>query len=56
MRPSRTLLVQAALAVAASLIAAAAVSQPRPRRAEAAYGVDDAALVGAAGAATSTPT
>ena len=44
---SRTLVVRAALAVAAVLIATAAFSQPR--RAEAAYAVDDAALVGAAG-------
>ena len=33
----------------ALLLATAAVSQQQPRRAEAAYGVDDAALVGAAG-------
>ncbi len=38
-----------AAATAAFLLAGATFSQPPPRRAEAAYGVDDAALVGAAG-------
>ena len=48
MRPSRTFLVHAGLAATAFLVVTAAFSQP-PRRAEAAYAVDDAALVGAAG-------
>ena len=45
MRTARTF----AAATAAFLLAGAAVSQPPDRRAEAAYGIDDAALVGAGG-------